>query len=101
MSKAARDGVVVTVVVTGRRLGVFDDSQRGARARQKGLQRSASTSAAREYQPTDLVVVDGIDWSRTDSDIITTGGRLRVWPDWTPADHALSARRFAYSLPIE
>jgi Domain of unknown function (DUF3883) len=56
---------------------------------------------ARAYQPTDLVVIDGIEWSRVDSDIITVGGRLRVWGDWTPAGDDLSARRFAYSLPIE
>jgi hypothetical protein len=56
---------------------------------------------ARDYQPTDLVVVDGIDWTRTGDRIITTGGRLRVWPDWTPADGDLSVRRFAYALPLQ
>lgn len=31
---------------------------------------------ASSYQPTDLAVVDGIEWSRSDSKITTTGGRL-------------------------
>jgi hypothetical protein len=47
------------------------------------------------------VVVDGIEWSRSDSGIITAGERLRVWSDWTPNDENLSARRFAYALPLE
>lgn len=52
------------------------------------------------YQPTDLVVVDGIDWTRTpDGSITTTGGRLRFWQDWTPADADLAPRKYAYLLP--
>jgi Domain of unknown function (DUF3883) len=54
---------------------------------------------ARNFQPTDLVVVDGIEWSRVEESITTTGGRFRVWPDWRPSEDDLSARRFAYSLP--
>jgi len=55
---------------------------------------------AHGYEPTDLVVVDGIEWSRSNDMITTTGGRLRVWRDWTPREDDLSARRFAYSLPL-
>lgn len=62
---------------------------------------SNEVAHSREYQPTDLVVVDGIEWSRVGVDIMTRGGRLRVWTDWTPADDDLSARRFAYLLPSE
>jgi hypothetical protein len=56
---------------------------------------------ARGYRPTDLVVVDGIEWSRVGNDISTTGGRVREWVDWTPSDGDLQARKFAYSLPAE
>jgi hypothetical protein len=54
---------------------------------------------ANTYQPTDLVVVDGIEWARSDDGITTSGGRVRVWSDWTPADDDLAPRRYAYSLP--
>ncbi len=54
---------------------------------------------ARAYQPTDLLVVDGIEWTRVAGEVITTGGRLRVWRDWIPDDHDLAPRKFAYSLP--
>ena len=30
-----------------------------------------------------------------------TGGRLRVWKDWTPAKTALSPTRYAYELPSD
>jgi hypothetical protein len=54
---------------------------------------------ANGYQPTDLVVVDGIEWTRTGDTVTTAGGRLRVWSDWTPGEDDLSPRKFAYSLP--
>jgi hypothetical protein len=57
-------------------------------------------SHAESFQPTDLVVVDDIEWSRNaDGSVTTAGGRLRVWRDWTPQDDALEPRKFAYSLP--
>jgi hypothetical protein len=56
---------------------------------------------AKSYQPTDLIVVDGIEWSRSGSRIVTAGGRFRVWSDWTPSDQNLSAQRFAYMLQTE
>jgi hypothetical protein len=54
---------------------------------------------ADDYQPTDLVVVDGIDWTREeDGTISTSGGQLRIWTDWTPEDENLFARTYAYNL---
>lgn len=49
----------------------------------------------------DLIVVDGIDVSRNKitGEIIASGGRLRVWTDWSPVQESLTARRFTYILP--
>ena len=49
----------------------------------------------------DLVVVDGIEVSRDKAtgEILATGGTMRVWTDWSPAEEALTARRFTYTLP--
>lgn len=47
----------------------------------------------------DLLVVDGIEWSRSEEgEVSAWGGRLRVWTDWSPAEEDLAARRFAYAL---
>jgi hypothetical protein len=55
---------------------------------------------ATEHQPTDLVVVDDIDWARLDGgEFATSGGRLRIFSDWTPIEDHLVARKFAYTLP--
>jgi hypothetical protein len=55
---------------------------------------------AEAFQPTDLVVVDNIEWEReADGGVSTYGGRLRKWSDWEPDDGDLAPRRFAYSLP--
>ena len=54
---------------------------------------------AETFQPTDLVVVDSIGYSRTADGITTSGGRLRKWSDWRPAGNDLSPRKFAYDLP--
>jgi hypothetical protein len=57
---------------------------------------------AEDFQPTDLVVVDGIEWKRESTGkISTSGGELRVWLNWTPLDDDLSARKFAYLLPTQ
>ncbi|WP_138733089.1 protein NO VEIN domain-containing protein [Modestobacter excelsi] len=49
----------------------------------------------------DLIVVDGITVSRDKAtgEIHATGGRPRIWSDWSPAEDALKARKFAYQLP--
>jgi len=49
----------------------------------------------------DLIVVDGIEPIRNDSNEVVgaVGGRLRVWTSWVPASNALQATKFAYTLP--
>jgi hypothetical protein len=55
---------------------------------------------ARAETPTDLVVVDGIKWSRlSDGTIRTSGGRYRTWATWQPAEKDLKASRYRYRLP--
>ncbi|MGQ0846518.1 MAG: protein NO VEIN domain-containing protein [Sporichthyaceae bacterium] len=57
-------------------------------------------SHARDHQPTALVVVDGIVWTRSsDGTIATAGGRTRVWSNWEPDDESLRPRSYAYTLP--
>ena len=56
---------------------------------------------ADDHQPTDLVVVDQIDYERTSEGIMTDGGVLRIWKDWKPLEEDLSPRRFAYRLPAD
>lgn len=52
------------------------------------------------YDATDLIVVDQISWTRNaDGAVATSGGRMRVWSDWSPLDADLAARKFAYLLP--
>lgn len=55
----------------------------------------------REYANVDLIVVDGIEVSRdkTTGEISAIGGTRRVWPNWSPDQEALMARRFTYVLP--
>ena len=56
---------------------------------------------ARNYQPTDLFVVDGISAGRDDSGlVVTTGGQTRLWPDWSPEDSALRPTHLRYTLPV-
>ncbi|QYJ04227.1 DUF3883 domain-containing protein [Nocardioides panacisoli] len=52
------------------------------------------------FTPTDLIVVDQIQWERNpDGTVTTSGGQMRVWSDWSPLDDDLAARKFAYNLP--
>jgi hypothetical protein len=54
------------------------------------------------FTPIDLIVVDGIDPIRdpeTNEAIGATGGRRRIWADWTPLQSDLRARTHAYRLP--
>jgi hypothetical protein len=47
-----------------------------------------------------LVVVDQITWTRDGSGpVVTAGGRLRVWRDWTPDAQRLTPTSFRYLLP--
>lgn len=55
---------------------------------------------SRDKIPTDLMVVDGIQWRReSDGSINASGGEIRWWPDWAAEDGDLSAIRFRYALP--
>ncbi|MDH6236240.1 DUF3883 domain-containing protein [Cryobacterium sp. CG_9.6] len=55
---------------------------------------------ARNYQPTDLFVVDGISASRgADGSIVTSGGIVRIWSEWVPSDSALRPTHLRYTLP--
>lgn len=57
---------------------------------------------AKDYAATDLIVVDGIGWTRrADGSVATAGGNLRVWKDWRPRSTALRPRTFAYALPTK
>jgi hypothetical protein len=55
----------------------------------------------RDYAHVDLIVVDGIDVSRDNAtgEMVATGGTRRIWKNWSPAQEALTARRFTYMLP--
>lgn len=56
---------------------------------------------ARNYQPTDLFVVDGISAARDDGgSVVTTGGHTRIWTDWSPDDKALRPTHLRYTLPV-
>lgn len=49
---------------------------------------------------TNLIVMDKIDWRRLpDGTVETSGGRVRIWEAWTPADTALKATGYRYDLP--
>ena len=62
-------------------------------------QLQARIGAGPASQPTDLIVVDGIDYHSASGGLTTRGGRVRIWRDWTPLDDDLAARKFAYTLP--
>jgi hypothetical protein len=54
------------------------------------------------FTPVDLIVVDNIVPTRdpvTGEVTGATGGRRRIWVDWTPAQSDLQATRYAYMLP--
>ncbi len=55
---------------------------------------------ARTWQPTDLFVVDGIHAERAaDGEIVTSGGRIRLWGEWAPESGALRPTHLRYTLP--
>lgn len=52
------------------------------------------------YAPTDLIVVDEIDWTRAaDGSVTASGGRTRIWPDWQADPAALKPISHVYTLP--
>jgi hypothetical protein len=61
---------------------------------------SGEVDNSRESIPTDLYVVDGIDWIRAaDGSVHASGGDTRWWKDWTTEDASLTATRYRYALP--
>lgn len=48
-----------------------------------------------------LLVVDRISWKREEGGVTTSGGRLRVWHDWTidSKSELLVPTRYRYTLP--
>lgn len=55
---------------------------------------------ARNYPETDLIVVDHIRWHPDGAGgYSTSGGRLRIWSSWQPADEDLSITRYRYDMP--
>jgi hypothetical protein len=55
---------------------------------------------SRESIPTDLYVVDRIQWTReADGSVHTSGGEARWWKDWSAQDASLTATRYRYVLP--
>lgn len=54
---------------------------------------------ARTFARTELVVVDAIEWERSDTgEVKTMGGRLRHWPIWRPSDSSLTPMTYAHTL---
>jgi hypothetical protein len=61
---------------------------------------SGEVDNSREFVPTDLYVVDGIQWTRAaDGSVHASGGHARWWKDWTAEDARLTATRYRYVLP--
>ncbi|MEV4518109.1 DUF3883 domain-containing protein [Dactylosporangium sp. NPDC049525] len=55
---------------------------------------------ARNFSPTDLIVVDQIECRRKPGGgYATSGGVMRVYASWSPADEDLSTTKFRYDLP--
>lgn len=55
---------------------------------------------AESHTPTDLFVVDGIEWERSaKGGIKTDGGRERIWRDWNADEDDLSPTKYNYELP--
>jgi hypothetical protein len=62
---------------------------------------SGEVDHAEAHADTVLVVVDQIAVDASESGPqSTSGGRKRIWHNWTPEDDHLSATRFRYTLPI-
>jgi len=54
---------------------------------------------ARKWQPTDLFVVDGVRVTKAgNGEIVTSGGRIRLWSSWVPEDQALRPTQLRYTL---
>jgi hypothetical protein len=54
---------------------------------------------AQRFQPTDLFVVHGINWSRVKEEVVATGGEATRYADWCPSKESLKAIRFRHTVP--
>ncbi|MCW2738848.1 MAG: hypothetical protein JWN97_3492, partial [Nocardioides sp.] len=55
---------------------------------------------SRKPVPTDLYVMDGIQWSRDVDGVVSTwDGEARLWSDWTANESRLRATHYRYTLP--
>lgn len=100
-----------TVVYTGASKPYDLEVTEGTDARRvevKGSSGAASTveltsgevDNSRRHVPTDLYVMDGIEWAReTDGTVFTWGGEARWWQDWTATEASLKPTRFRHTLP--
>jgi hypothetical protein len=61
---------------------------------------SGEVHNSRQSIPTDLYVVDGIQWTRAADGLVHAGGGdARWWKDWTAEDSSLVATRYRHVLP--
>ena len=56
-------------------------------------------SARDVSEPTDLVVVSGIEVAEKDGEPVASGGELKVFRSWVPLDDDLKATEYRYSVP--
>lgn len=62
---------------------------------------SGEVDQAEAHERSVLVVVDQIEVHRSDDGTTTTsGGRVRVWHEWTPEKDHLMVTRYRYTLPV-
>lgn len=54
---------------------------------------------AQDFQPTDLFVVGGIEWVRTEEGVSTRAGDARLIENWAPSSDSLRAVRFRHTVP--
>ena len=58
-------------------------------------------SARDVSEPTDLVVVSGIELAEKDGEPVASGGELKVYRRWVPLDDDLKAIEYRYSVPVD
>ena len=58
-------------------------------------------SARDVSEPTDLVVVSGVELAEKNGEPVASGGALKVYRRWVPLDEDLKATEYRYSVPVE
>ena len=111
LATEAYEALLYTVAYTGSSEPYDLEVSKGSEVRRvevKGSSGAATTveltngevDNSRDWQPTDLYVVDGIQWWReADGSVQADGGDVRWWKDWTAKDSRLKAIKFRYKLP--